>query len=197
MRITAVCTVFSLSLLVGAPLAHGEDKAKTDYLPLKVGNTWTYKAEFGGQKIPFTQKVTKIEKKNGQDVASVEADFGGMMMTEQMSSNDKGILRHTFQGMPVDPPVPALKLPVKKGETWDAKLNIMGQEQKVTMKTEGEEEVTVPAGKYKAVVVSMVIGDNQATLKQWFAPNVGIVKTTFEFGGNGGAFELEKFEMAK
>lgn len=197
MRTIRTSLVMSLSLLVAASVAHGQDK--TNYMPLKVGNKWVYKVDFGGQNLSITQKVTKIEKKNGQDVASVESDVNGQTIAEQTASNDKGVFRYSFQGMPVDPPVQALKLPVKKGETWDAKFKIQDQEQKATMKTEGEEDVTVPAGKYKAVLVSadMELMGQKITIKSWFAPGVGIVKQTFGFGGATGTSELEKVELAK
>lgn len=199
MRITKAFAVLSLLVLVAAPTVDGQEKAatKVDYLPLKVGNSWTYKVEFGGQNLSISQKVSKIEKKNNQDVASIDSDFGGQMITEQTSSTDKGVFRYSFQGINVDPPIQALKLPAKKGETWDAKFSIMGQDLTAKMKTEGEEDVTVPAGKYKAVIVAMdmEIMGQMISAKSWFAPNVGIVKQTFNFAGNNGTSELEKVEL--
>jgi hypothetical protein len=172
---------------------------KADYMPLKVGNKWTYKVEFMGQNLTVPQKCTKIEKKGDHDVASLEMEFNNMTVTEQLSSNAKGVFRHSFNGVPVDPPILALKLPVKKGESWEAEIDIGGQKVKANMKVEGEQEVTVPAGKYKAVAVAMeaAVMGQQIKATNWFAPNVGIIKQKFDFAGFGGTSELEKVELAK
>jgi hypothetical protein len=193
-RIRNVLGLVALVLVMPASQA-----AAQDYMPLKVGNKWTYKVEFSGQNLNITQKVTKIEKKGDVDVASIESDVMGMNIVEQTSSSAKGVFRYSFNGIPVDPPIQALKLPFKKGETWEAEVNIMGQKLKATMKAEGEEEVTVPAGKHKAILVSMemdVMGQ-AVKAKSWFADKVGIVKQTFELGGVAGTSELEKVELAK
>lgn len=198
MRIRTALSIAALTFLVLAPQAVCQD-AKVEFMPLKVGNAWTYKVEFGGQNLSITQKVTKIEKKGTEEVASIDSEIMGQTITEQTSQNAKGVFRHSFQGMAVDPPIQALRLPVKKGESWDAEFTIMGQKMKATMKTEAEEEVTVPAGKYKGVIVSMDMEfmGQKMSAKSWFAPKVGIVKQTFDFGGISGTSELEKVELNK
>lgn len=190
--------VLSALLLAWAPLLSAQEKA-TNYMPLKVGSKWTFKVNLGGQAVDISQKVVKVEKKDGRDVATLETDFGGQTLTEQMASDERGVFRYSFQGVPVDPPIQSLKLPFKKGETWEVKVSVQGQEIKSTMKSEAEEEVTVAAGKYKALIVSaeMEIGGQQITVKSWFAPNVGIVKQEFNFGGASGTSELVKFETEK
>jgi hypothetical protein len=169
------------------------------YLPLKVGNKWVYQVDFGGQMVEISQKVVKIDKKDGQEIATLETEVAGNTLQEQTSVTEKGIFRHSFQGMPVEPPILALKLPFKKGETWEAKISVQGQEFKATMKAEAEEEVSVPAGKYKALVVSteMDLGGQQISSRTWFAPKVGIVKQSFSFGGVTGTSELTKFELSE
>lgn len=190
---------FPVVVLLFPPLVSAQDKPTT-FLPLKVGNKWTYKIEVGGQSLETVQKVVKIEKKDGKEIATLEVEIGGQTLSEQTSSDEKGIFRYSIQGMPIEPPVQALKLPFKKGETWEAKFTAQGQETKVAYKSEAEEEVSVPAGKYKTVMVSAqfeVMGQ-QFSAKIWYAPGVGIVKQSFDFGG-GGSFssELVKFEQAK
>lgn len=201
MRTSGIRLILPLLVLAAAATAQGQEKpaAGADYMPLKVGNKWLYKADFGGQTVEVGQSVAKIEKKDGKDIAQVETEFGGQVITEQISSSDKGVFRYSFQGQPVDPPIQALKLPAKKGDTWDVKFSVQGQEMKAVMKTEGEEEVTVPAGKYKAVIVSMEMDamGQKVAVTSWFAPNVGIVKQKFDLGGISGTSELEKFTPAK
>ncbi len=187
--------VIAALLLAWSPLLSAQEKTTT-YLPLKVGYKWTFKIDLGGQAVDVSQKVVKVEKKDGREVATLETEVGGQTLAEQMASDERGVFRYSFQGVPVDPPIQALKLPFKKGETWEAKFSVQGQEFKSTMKSEAEEEVTVPAGKYKAVIVSsqMDLGAQQITVKSWFAPNVGIVKQVFDLGGASGTSELVKFE---
>jgi len=194
--VSAVCV--SALLLPSLALTQ-EKKTTTNYLPLKVGNTWNYEVKAGGMEIAASQKVTKIEKKDGKDVATIETTIAGQSINEQMSSTEKGIYRHSYQGVDVDPPILIMQLPVKKGDTWTSKFKIMGQELSASMKTEGEEKVTVPAGKYDAVVISMEMElmGQKITSKSWFAPNVGIVKQQFNLAGTEGTMELKEVKIEK
>jgi hypothetical protein len=75
----------------------------------------------------------------------------------------------------------------------------MGQELTAAMKNEGEEEVTVAAGKYKAIAVSMEMEfmGQKITSTSWFAPNVGLVKQKFDLAGTEGTMELKEVKIVK
>jgi hypothetical protein len=62
----------------------------------------------------------------------------------------------------------------------------------------GEEDVTVPAGKYRAVTLQgeiNLLGGKQTTFTYWFAEGVGMVKQVVRQDGRTAVYELEKFEV--
>jgi hypothetical protein len=77
--------------------------------------------------------------------------------------------------------VAALKLPYVVGATWDISA-VAGTGFRLTAKATaaGEEDVTVPAGKYRAIRVDWAGGHNGKSLKSsiWYAANAVIVKVT-------------------
>jgi hypothetical protein len=71
-------------------------------------------------------------------------------------------------------------------------------------RVEGEEDVEVPAGKYKAVKVHVKIESgtrHSAEGTEWYAKNVGIVKSEITIKAGGEDFtmiaELKKFDAGK
>jgi hypothetical protein len=185
-------------ILVGlvAPLP-AQDKVKEfEYYPLKVGTTWEYLAN--GQRI--TLRVTKIEKYDDVPCALVETSAKGMVLgTEHISVGKDGVYRHTMNGQKVEPAVRFLKLPFKSGDTWKVNAKIAGQDLKAEY-TYSEEEITVPAGKFKTIVTktnkfSAGGQDIEATI--WYAKGVGMVKTIMNIGGNKIELEMDKFTPAK
>ena len=116
-----------------------------------------------------------------------------------MTATDKGVFRHRGNGVELSPPVCLLKYPFKKGDTWESETTLGNQQMKVKAKAVDFEEVTVPAGKYKAVKADgeFAVAGFTANFSYWFAPDVGIVKQTQESNGMKVSFELEKYEPAK
>src|SRR5690606_27363612 len=101
----------------------------------------------------------------------------------------------------ISPPQALLKLPVKmkKGETWEVDSTMNGTTLKGTF-TSGEEEITVPKGKFKTVTVSCAdfqIGDNSISVKYWFAPNVGMVKQELRLTGIVLTLELVDYKVSE
>jgi hypothetical protein len=123
---------------------------------------------------------------------------GNVVATEHLSSTDKGIFRHRLNGIEVSPPLCLLQHPFKKGETWETALKLGAQTAKVTCRADSE-EVTVPAGKYKALSVHMEVkeGDMKTRTTYWFAEGIGVVKQTVDVGGKTITIELEKYEAGK
>lgn len=70
---------------------------------------------------------------------------------------------------------PLLRLTVDVGESWVARHN--GSEHSATL-TRGKEEIIVPAGKFTAIRVDVVItrGKDTNQVTQWYAAGVGLVK---------------------
>ncbi len=118
---------------------------------------------------------------------------------ENLAVKDGALLRFTFEGKLATPPIPFLKLPPKKGESWPVESVIDGQKLKGTF-TAGEEEVKVAAGTFKTVTVTgkdLEVNGVKMTLTYYFAEKVGMVKQVIEYAGQKAIIELEEFKPAK
>ncbi|HEV3143882.1 MAG TPA: hypothetical protein VGZ47_08370 [Gemmataceae bacterium] len=174
------------------PPAAGKE---VSYFPLQVGNTWHYK--IGDKKV--SAKVVAHEKIGDLETAKIESSSDGdVVANENIAQTAEGFVRVAFNGQKIDKPALVLKLPPKKGESWEVDTKI-GNETVKGKVVAGEEEIEVPAGKYKTVTSTgdYQINGQPAKIKTWFAPNVGPVKQELKLGGVETIFELQKFEPAK
>ena len=188
-------------LMLAVPLCAAPAERDTpDYYPLKAGTTWEYKVITAQGTGTVTNTIAKIEKIDGKPLARLECEARGQVVaSEHLTSTDKGIFRHRFNGIDFSPPVCLVKLPVKEGETWETEVKAGKATNKIACKVMGNEEVTVGSGKYKALKTSVEVEENgQKVLSTyWFAANVGIVKQVIEIGPTKYTMELEKFKMGK
>ena len=95
-----------------------------------------------------------------------------------------------------------LQYPAKADEKW--KGDFTADEKKATYFVEtAEETVAVPAGKFKAIRVTLKVeaeekGEMKSVLTTyWFVNNIGFVKQTVKAENFQSNIELEKFEPAK
>jgi hypothetical protein len=182
------------------PAAISQEKAP-DYFPLKAGTKWSYEVNQDGKKLKTTSQIAKVEAgAEGKSVALLETTVNGEVTgTEHLTTTEKGVFRQRVNGIELSPPVCVLKYPLKKDETWETESTIANEQLKVKGKVIANEEVTVPAGKYKAFRVEIETSAagmrNITTL--WFAPDVGVVKQSTENEGKAVTAELEKFEEGK
>ncbi len=178
-----------------------ETKEMPDYYPLKAGAKWDYQVTTGdGNTGKITVQVAKIEKIDDKPLARLEALKDGMVVvTEHMSSDAKGVYRHRSMGAEVSPPVQVIKYPLKPGESWKQEVTINTQKMTINSKTLPQEEVTVPAGKFKVypVQVEADTGGQKITTTYYFAPGMGPVKQIADLGGIKVTLELEKYQAGK
>jgi hypothetical protein len=195
-------SLLALALLTGLSgvlVAADEKTPTTPYYPLAVGDTWSYRA--GDNR--FQLKVTEISKEGR---ATVELQVAGKKVSwEQVGVTKDAVVRYTFEGKEAKPPIEFLKFPPKPDVSWPIKSDVLdGKGGKLpvegTFKAGKEEEVKVPAGVYKAAVVSgekiKANGVMVTRLTYYFAEKVGMVKQVIELEGNKVTIELEKFERA-
>jgi hypothetical protein len=200
-------TLLSCAVLASAtaqpPAGEAAKVTPTPYYPLQVGNTWTYRV---GPEHRYQLKVTKHEKVGDVVCARIEMFVEGNPKSfELVGVTEDGVARYAFENKRLDPPFRFLKLPPKKGETWEVSSALgktdksAGEVIKATFKA-GEEKVEVPAGKYDAITAStddLVAAGDQMGVTYYFAKDVGLVKEVIEVAGQKVVHELEKFEPAK
>src|SRR5690348_2422616 len=97
-------------LVVAIPAAWSPaDDKKPDYYPLAKGAKWEYRLVVNGTKVDATAEVVSSELKDGKRTATVESKAGGVATKEELSSDDKGVYRTSFNGVPTDKPVTMIK----------------------------------------------------------------------------------------
>src|SRR5262245_15783289 len=182
-----------LVLIVVLPTM-AQDADKPLY-PLEVGTKWTY--QVAKQTDSFVMTAAKAEKVGEQDCVKLEARLKGQVVaTEHVAVLKDGIYRYKFNEAAIDPPLCFCKLPAKKGEKWEAKFTTGGKNGTAKFET-FEDEVEVPAGKFKAIIVRGEITENEVPIKTalWFAPGHGMVRQVVEIGDEQPiVLELEKME---
>ena len=180
-----------------------EDKpaAKLDLFPLAKGMKWEYEVSVAGQTKDVEQEVTKVTagKKGERSIATLTTKIEAQTITEDMSTDDKAIYRHAFNGMALETPLAIVKYPFKAGSDWKETIKINKEEAEAKFVTFKSEEVKVAAGKYTAypVLMEMETMGQKVSSKNWYADGVGMVKQEVNFGGTVITMELKKFTKGK
>ncbi len=189
------------SAFAKAPLAKGKGAAAAavkkvvppDYYPLADTYWWKYKGSSGGNNIEFTLKVVGIEKQpDGRLV--YQLDTCGQQVIHDWYVKEKGsVLRlkehygdNAKLRINYEPPYCNLHNPLLVGDKWswqgkglmDVSINDQSQ-------VEAEEDVEVPAGKFRAmkVVSNVQQGPARVVKTYWYAPGLGLIKTKTENNG--------------
>jgi len=173
---------------------------QTPYYPLKVGSRWEYRTNDGQMKGQVTVEISKLEKIAGVECARLEMMVMGKPAgNEHVAATQDGVYRFATQGQQPKPPVRFIKFPVKADDKFNVDSEVGGVKVKGTFTTEMG-EVTVPAGKFKCLIVKtddMETAGQKIKMTAWYAQDVGMVKQTVEFAGRSLVLELEKFELGK
>jgi hypothetical protein len=192
--------------LVGFPVAAAPAlKGKAAfYYPTKEGDKCVYEARTGTSTTEYTETVTKVETKDGKLVVSVGRELKDEVIPiSKVEVSEKGLFRVASGNQDLAIPTPLLKLPAKAGDSWTNEPAVPDGAVKRTVKyTVGkEEEVEVPAGKFKAVQVEVeqIIEGRERTLvtTYWYAAGVGVVKSTMNAGGKERTVVLKSFTPGK
>jgi hypothetical protein len=182
-----------LAGLTALALCQGR-QPETSYFPLQAGTKWTYR--FDGMKVLV--QVSHLAPAGAMAYALLETFADGTVLSrEQVAVAEDGVYRCTLGGEKYDPPVCILKAPPQTAAKWTFESKFHGETQK-GMATQDQAEVTVPAGKYKAVrVQSLYKSDEQdVAVTCWYAAGVGLVKQVLRTGAAELTLELEQFEPA-
>ncbi|HKP04072.1 MAG TPA: hypothetical protein VJU77_12030 [Chthoniobacterales bacterium] len=206
-------TLLALALLTLASVSSAqaeEPKASTDYFPLRVGDSWTYRNS--ADQSEYTLKVLGEEKQADGSVRYQVEKLAGpkdsQVKIHLWFSKAKGwVLLHgerypEHEGLEAkyEPPKQYLPSPPAPEAKWewsgkDYTQTPMLEKNRVV----GSEEITVPAGKFRAMkVVSEVTGSSAPVTKTyWYADGVGLVKTTSEAGEIKYGSELADYSFKK
>ena len=167
------CLLFSWGVLaaprkVDSPPAH--------YHPSTVGDKLVYKEDDGRRPMEWALEVTDVQQKGAALIVTLQGADGHKTPAFRYEVSDKGVCKLGEDDDVHEPPECFLRLPSKKGETWESTDDREGYRIKYT--SAGEEEVEVPAGTFRCVRVdSECVYDGWTWIRsQWRAPRYGLVK---------------------
>ena len=174
----------ALLLPLPALAAPGVKDKPVYYYPTAEGDKRVYESQVGKTTLEITEVVTKVEPKgDGLRVTLGRVIDGTTRPQGPVDVSARGVFR-TAGSKHDGEPFPLVKLPVKAGDTWSQTLELpTGRDSmKVTYTVVGEEDVEVPAGKFKAVRIDQVGVAAAGTIKgsSWHAPGIGLIKETSE-----------------
>lgn len=197
-------------------LASADDPKAPDYFPVALGSRWEYKTTFDekGAKTPEAlanvttiKEVVKVETTDGKTIATLESaiDFGAgagpnkEKTREEVVIDAGGVSSVRGGGAKPPPPLPMLKYPLKPGVIFTETTKDGDIELTTTVTVKEPQEVSVPAGKFKAVPVETAIGTKteRVTRTAWYAPGVGVVKQTYAADKLTITLELKKYAQGK
>ena len=191
-------------------LGKSEKAADSPYYPLQVGTTWVYSVtspQTPNKEEISTEIVMAHNKVEDQLVAFIEkrvnTESGVMTASNQYIGTIKDdVCRFGYLNFRISPAFCFLK-PGKKGDTWDVNSTIQTASELSPQRSNGtfeldEQEVTVPAGTYKCLVVrskGMMSGRDPITVTTYYAKGVGPDMQEVEKQGTQVISKLKSFTM--
>lgn len=169
------------------------------YLATRVGDKLTYEVNTSKNPAEVSDTVTEVEKKGDETIVTFARTVKGRdgATITKLSASPKGVFRHTFGPATIDPPECPLKLPANPGDDWAGGApTLKGPGRRSVVR--GEEEIEVPAGKFKALKIETESNlGGEARMTYWYARGVGLVKSAAKVGDTERGFVLKSFTPAK
>ena len=184
MRVLAVAPIMVVSLAFctdAAPVPKHLLKPPVYLFPTTIGTKWDY---FDDAR-EWTETVTEVADKYEQKVVHLERRIKGLKTVTSMTVavTENWVYRLSVGDQKDQPPYCWLKLPASSGAFWMYTWP-NGREERNTILD--EEEIEVPAGRFKSVRVQSSYNDPSGfglngfktppTSIYWFAPGIGLVK---------------------
>lgn len=204
-KIPAFWTTILAILLTSSQALAQKSKPASDFFPLRVEDSWTYRNTSDDSR--YTLKVIREEKQEDGSIRFLLEMMAGVQVHRLFSKPAGWILLHAerypeHEGLEIkyDPPKQYLPNPLRAGFKWqwqgkDFTQMDFAEDSRVA----GFENVTVPAGKFRAMkVVSQISGAAKPmTRTYWYADGVGLLKTTTEAGEMKYGSELVDYSFKK
>lgn len=196
----------------GLDLARVPAGAGDAYLPLRKGNKWVYKNDYD-EATEFIHEIVGTEKVGEtecfvMEVKSHNEAFTRVLRKEWLASTEEGIRVHQIgtgpSVFPVEAPFFRLKDPLRKDDEWKGATKGSENAPRYHYIVEGEADVEVPAGKFKAWKVKYKIQRGErhtAEGTEWYARNAGLVRSEMSIRNGNDTFamelELKEFKEGK
>lgn len=172
-----------------------QEAKKPVMFPLVKGGQWEFEVNVNGMTISVSQEMTDVSKKGDTTHATLTTKASGQDITEEISVDEKGIYRHSFNNIKLDKPMLAFKFPIQP-QKWSESINVQGMDLDVKMEMKAAEDVTVAAGTYKKVIpveIALTIQGQEIQATNYYAEGVGIIKQVADLAGTKFTSELKKY----
>ncbi len=168
-------------LLGGAATAHAQP-----LLPVREGTTWEYVVSDSatpgkrGRAVVRIRGSDSIREKQAHGLDTITD--GALTKTEILTVDDRGVLCHrrTFlneEPLSFNPPQTMVPATLKVGAAWELKDRVDGAVMQQQFRIVAEEEITVPAGTFRAFRFHCVQPwPISIELDRWFTPGIGLIK---------------------
>ena len=183
-----LCTIVLVLLLVTPGTSAEKSAPAADFFPLRVNDSWTYRNT--SDESQYTLKVLSEEKQGDGSIRFLVEMLAGVKVHRYFSKPEGWVFLHfeqypEHQGLEAkyEPPKKYLQNPLVPGFKWQWSGKDYTQQEFAEDNTVADfEDVTVPAGKFRAMkLVSFVTGaSSPMTRTYWYAEGVGLIKTTTE-----------------
>ncbi len=181
----------AVALLIAAVSARADQ-----LLPTGEGTTWEYDSTETVTGAPPTHSTVTVrvgrQLLDGKGVVKLETLSNNVVSkTELVSVDEKGIaclgrIGKDGKLVKLNPPEPIIAAPLKVGGTWESEGEAAGVKMHQRFTVLAEENVTVPAGKFRAFRLQCKDSSLMSiTLDRWFVPGTGFVKETIVVRGPG------------
>jgi hypothetical protein len=178
-------------LLFSPLLARGDD-----LIPIAEGTKWEYDStETLTGSTPLNSVVTVSASKDfldSKEVVKLETFSGNVLSkTELLTTDEKGIACLARSGKEgkltkLNPPERIIAIPLNVGANWEKMSEVEGIKVRERFKVVGEEEIAVPAGKFRAIHLHCEDSSLLSIkIDQWFVPGTGFVRETTMVKGPG------------
>jgi len=171
------CCLFLTWGIVAAP--RKDDSPPAYHLASKVGDKMLYEDRRGDQSEEYVMEVIEAKPKGAAMIVTVRRVQDGRTSEPwRNEASDKGVWKVAEGDGVFESPKCVVRLPFHKGDTWETPYWFHGERITAKYTSAGEEDVEVPAGKFRCLRIeakSLVSGDTW-TETRWMAPRVGMVK---------------------
>ena len=182
-----------------------------DLLPAAPGTSWEYemvqeagkgvsfsdlKPDADGKvRLPVTYRIGDEETVDGKAVRKFEMHRAGVLANTDLLAIDEqaitcyGRISEEGDRITLEPPQKMLATPVEAGTKWEYEGKIGGTPVQQNYSITAEEDVEVPAGKFRAFRVrcDQKMDGPDITVERWFVPGVGFVKDVTTMQTQNGA----------
>jgi hypothetical protein len=159
----------------------------------------------GKIRLPVLYRIEGPENVDGKDLLRFEMHRAGVVTNSDLLTVDKhGIIcwaRINLDGelVKLNPPQTMIGMPLKRGTSWTFDSQADDMKVRQHYKVIGEEDVDVPAGKFRAFHIhGEQTSPSPMTIDRWFATGTGIVKdVTTMRAVNGDLLQRISLELAE